>query len=345
MGSLNSFFESISKRINQRKEKNHNYFKRMKRGLNESLDDIRQTFKPIKNWEELMELNPDEDSDEENEKEDSKENPNMNLRKSKTTLDRPTVSKCLLFCSNLCKNFICCRCCLLFCFICGWIFTILQLIGIQSGIIILNALLSEIVEEFKLLSKDTPREYNIYEKIEIATYKSIPEIDVGMFFAFVGLIFLKKYGFYCSIIVQILSIGGFFLLFFLFKFHVGNKMGEYYPPIELTVLIVSYILLTFSIGSSLMLALKQFFNLYINYYKKYFNFDIIFCQCCCCKVIIENIINSMIKKKDPKEEKNSQFKEYPDFELEDYYYEEIEKEDIKIKEKAHINSFKDNIKT
>ena len=95
MGSLNSFFESISKRINQRKEKNHNYFKRMKRGLNESLDDIRQTFKPIKNWEELMELNPDEDSDEEKEKEDSKENPNMNLRKSKTTLNRPTVSKFL----------------------------------------------------------------------------------------------------------------------------------------------------------------------------------------------------------------------------------------------------------
>ena len=122
-------------------------------------------------------------------------------------------------------------------------------------------------------------------------------------------------------------------------------MGEYYSRIELTVLIVSYILLTFSIGSSSMLALKQFFNLYKNYYKKYFNFDMIFCQCCCCKVMIENIINSMIKKKDPKEEKNSQFKEYPDFELEDYYYEEIEKEDIKIKEKAHINNFKDNIKT
>ena len=184
---------------------------------------------------------------------------------------------------------------------------------IQLGIFISNALLSEIVEEFKLLAKDTHREYNIYEKIEIATYKSITEIDVGMFFAFVGLIFLKKYGFYCNIIFQILSIGGFFLLFFLFDFHTGYKMGEYYSRIELTVLIVSYILLTFSIGSSSMLALKQFFNLYKNYYKKYFNFDMIFCQCCCCKVIIENIINSMIKKKDPKEEKNSQFKEYPNF--------------------------------
>ena len=59
------------------------------------------------------------------------------------------------------------------------------------------------------------KNYTFYEKIEIASSRSIPEIDVGMLFSFVGTISLKKFGFSCSNLFQILSLGGFLLLYFL----------------------------------------------------------------------------------------------------------------------------------
>ena len=290
MSCFEYLYQKIWKKSKEkREEKKDKYFKQMKEGLNTSLNHIHEVLVPISNWEELMALNPDEDSDQE--KEESE--PVPNVKRSKTILKPiPKISACLLCCSKLCKKFNTSFCCLLTCFICGWLFCLIQLVGVQSGIIILNALFSEIVDEFKFLAHDSPKEYNFYEKIEIASYKSIPEIDVGMFWSFIGLIILKKYGFYWSILLQILSTIGFYLLFFLFDFHRDDKLLVYYSRIELTVLIVSYILLTFSVGSSSMIALKQFFNIYKMFYRMHFNMDKIFCQCCCCKTITEKIINN-----------------------------------------------------
>ena len=286
MGSINTFYKSLSEKEEERRTKGEANFNLMKKGLKNSLDEIDDIFNPIDNWEKLMELNPDEDSDNKEEEE------NKPLTRAKTTI-KPEPKVC---CSQICKKCNRSFSCLLICFICGWLFCLIQLIGVQAGIIILNALLSEIVDEIKLLRHETPKDYNFYERIEIASYKSIPEIDVGMFWSFIGLMILKKYDFYWSIILQVFSTIIFILLFFLFDFHTNDKLIEYYSRIELTVLIVSYFLLTISVGSSSMVALKQFFNLYKAFYKKHFDLNIIFCQIGCCKNCTEKVIKNFESK-------------------------------------------------
>ena len=190
MKSLFQSNTSIKIEENIKKEKESFFY--MKKGLNKSLEDIQDVFEPIKDWEELMELNPDEDSDEEN-KEPIIFFPKF--QKSKTSLyDIPRIPCCYSCCYKLCKKLNSSFGYLLISFISGCIFCLIQLIGIQAGIIILNALFSEIVEECKFLGDDDMiKEYNFYQRIEIASYKSIPEIDVGMFWSFIGLTILKKF--------------------------------------------------------------------------------------------------------------------------------------------------------
>ena len=253
---------------NQEDEENKK-FETMKRDLKNSLNEINETINMITNFDSL--LNPEEDSDEENDLDDKSQL--IELMKSM----KKEQNICSYHCFICSKNCVHSKKCLFFLFICGWLFCLIQLIGVQSGIIILNALFSEIVEEFKFLA-EIPREYNFYEYIEIASYKSLPEIDVGMFFNFLGLITLKKCEFkYTCFIFQLTSIIIMALLFLLFDFHTGGELLFYYTRIELTVLFISYILLSISVGASSMIALKEFFNLYHDFYENNFDISKIFC--------------------------------------------------------------------
>jgi len=270
MGCLFNCFKNCSEHYEKEKQKEKKYLIRIKDGLKNSIDDINETIKPIKEWEELLNLNLKEEFIEETEELNQKND----LTKSKgislqTTLNREKpYTDFYSFWSYICGIISNSKCCLIFCFIFGVFFCIIQLIGVQLGIICLNALFKEIVDEFKLLADDNyKKEYNFYEKIEIASYKSIPEIDVGMFWSFVGITFLKNFGFLWSNIFQVISLISFILLFLLFDFHIDDKLLINYTRMELTVLIISYIILSISIGASSAFALKEFSDLYFSFYE------------------------------------------------------------------------------
>ncbi len=97
-----------------------------------------------------------------------------------------------------------------------------------------------------------------------------------MFWSFVGIMTLKKYGFICCNIFQILSSLGFLILYFLFDFHTGDKLNFYYTRMETTALILAYCLLSILVGATSTIAIKQLYNLYSLFYKRHFNI-------CCCK--------------------------------------------------------------
>ena len=234
--------------------------------------------------------------------------------------------------------------CIIFFFICGLLFCFCHLIGVQAGIIILNALFKEIIDEIKLSLNDTPRKYNFYENLEIASYKSVPEIDVGMTFCFLGTIFLKNYKYYMSIIFQFFSLVSFILLFCLFDFHSGNELSSNYIQIEITVLIFSYIILSILVGATSIIGLKEFFNVYKNFYKKKcYNLSIFLCsqyfyafivvKCCKEKKEKEKEKNNdgtfidlnLFKEKDKKPE-NNEIKEKSFQEIFDEEYLKITKE-------------------
>ena len=129
---------------------------------------------------------------------------------------------------------------------------------------------SEIVDEFQLWFSNTPREYNFYQKLEINTYRELPEIDVGMVTSSIGIVILKNIGFKkTNSIFQLISSILFALLFILFNFHIGDQLLENYNRIEMLVLVLSYIILSFLVGCSSTIALKQYFDLnYDIYYKQ-----------------------------------------------------------------------------
>ena len=271
MGCLNSTYESFMKRYKAKQTEEKNHFNSMKNGLQNSIENINGTLKPVKDWEDLLSLNSEEEFYDEKKGENPEEY--SILKKSKTVAYiQPKTPCCYLTCLSCIKKFNSSKFCSIICFTCGFLFCLIQLIGVQEGIIILNALFDEIFDGFKLSSK----EYNFYEKIEIATYKSIPEIDVGMFWSFIGTIVLKKYGFKISSIFHIISSVGLLLLFVLFDFHTGDKLLIHYTNLEYTVLVFSYIGLSISIGASSTLALKQLFNLYKKFYQIFYDFNIIF---------------------------------------------------------------------
>ena len=136
--------EKFKNSYNKRKFDEIKHFHDINKGLRETYLNINNTLDNINDWDELLNLNDEEQKLE-----------NIKVK----------------------ENFQKCKC--LFDFF-GVIFCVLQLIIVQSNIIILNSLFNEIVEEFKLMIKKTSREYNFYERLEINSYREIPEIDVGM---------------------------------------------------------------------------------------------------------------------------------------------------------------------
>ena len=61
---------------------------------------------------------------------------------------------------------------------------------------------------------------------------------------------------------MILNSIGFTLLFLIFEFHKGNELLIKYFPIELTVIIFSYIILAILFGVTSIIGLKEFMKIY-----------------------------------------------------------------------------------
>ena len=269
-----SIFSSYLKRRNKEADK----FIVMKTGLNKSLMELNNNIENINDWESLF-------GNEEQEKEDIISDNNIS-KKQKCFHD------CFKLMESNCEKYKDSVCCFILYpilkiitpFICGFIFCIIHLIGIQEGIIILNALYNEIIEEIKFRTRNKPRENNFFEHIEIASYKSIPEIDVGMFFSFLGIFILKKSGLLICYLFQIFSLAYLILLFLLFDFHTEDKLLIYYSNLELAILIYSYFFLSLTIGSFSTMSIKTFFNIYEGFYKKYLNLEEIFCNSKTCAI-------------------------------------------------------------
>lgn len=225
---------------NERKEKELEAFEEMKKGFNTSIDEIKNTMKEIKDWESL--LNPKYKYEEEN----------IDIRQSIVNISSKI------------------KICYILYLIYGIFFCLINFIGVQIGLIIINSIFKELVDELKFYLKSIPRKYNFYENIEIISYKAVPEIDVGMFFSFLGIITLKKCEFILSNIFQVLALGCFVILFLLFDFHTGDELWNNYTKMEITVLIMFYILLCVFIGASSCISLKEFFNIYKKFFRKIF---------------------------------------------------------------------------
>ena len=206
-------------------------------GLKESIININKTLDEINNWEELLNL-----------KEESIED--IILKRTKNI--KPKYSSFYFF----------------FIFF-GFVFCIIQLICVQSSIIILNSLFNEITDELKLWLNNTPRELNFYEILEKNTYRELPEIDVAMITSSVGIICLKNFGFICSnISFQLSSSIWFLLLFLFFEFHTKEQLLENYTRLEILILFLTYVILSVLVGNSSTIAIKEFSDIYYDVYNK-----------------------------------------------------------------------------
>ena len=231
-----NLYEKFKKSKSKRKIQNDKHFLDVRKGLRESMINFNHTLDIVKNWDELMNI-----------KEESSEEIKL-LRQKK-------IRNIFILRKDYFQ-------------IPGIIFCCSQLIGVQASIIILNSLFNEIVEELQLWFNDTPRTSNFYEILESNTYRELPEIDVAMITSSVGIIFAKNYGFICSnITFQLLSSICFFLFFLLFDFHKGDQLLENYTSLEIVTLIFIYIILSFLVGCSSTIALREFWDLYSYIYK------------------------------------------------------------------------------
>ena len=100
-------------------EKEKNYFNNMKNGLKNSIDNIKETLQPIEDWDELLNLNSEEEEEKER---DNKENSKLNESKTSIQINQEGERKVInfySFWSDLCKKFNNSKCCLIFSFICG----------------------------------------------------------------------------------------------------------------------------------------------------------------------------------------------------------------------------------
>ena len=171
-----------------------------------------------------------------------------------------------------------------------------------------------------------------------------------MTFCFLGTLFLKNYNYYISNFLHILATVGFILLFYLFDFHKGKELLNNYSNIELTVLIFAYILLTIIIGATSIIGLKEFMNIYKNFYKKRFNISQILCSHYCLIFIVTKIYSCCKKKnkmmehsqiiildtnpeeKDKKKDKNNKINEIEDKSSEDIVLNNFYKETKNLEE-------------
>ena len=257
---LGKLCEYISEKCNganaKRKLEDQKHYNIIKEGLNESMLNINKAIENIGNWDELMNI-----------KEQLPES--IQIQRSKTIEYKYKKTKCFFI-------------------IFGIIFCLIHLIGVQASIIILNSLFSEIVDEITLWLNNTPRIYNFYEKLEINSYKELPEIDVAMVTSSIGIIVLKEIGFKATnSIFQLISSLLFSLLIILFNFHTGDKLLENYNGVEIFTLIISYILLSILVGCCSTISLKEFFNLFN---KVFYKSDKISKKC---KKILFNIFSGL----------------------------------------------------
>ena len=236
MGSL---LKICNKSYEKRKKNELQHFQNIQKGLKEYMSNFNKAIDEIEDWDELLNLK-EENID------------NIKLMKTKTIKYEYKDRKKKKYYEHL-----------------GLVFCIFHLVGIQAAIIVLNSLYSEIVDEFELRLNKTPREYNFYEHLEINSYKGLPEIDVGMIASSVGIICMRSFGFYCSnITFQVLSLIVLLLLFLLFDFHTGDQLLNNYDQLELLIIILSYIFLSFTVGSSSTIALKEYFDFFTGVFSK-----------------------------------------------------------------------------
>ena len=231
---MNCLKEKFKKSYNNRKLEEMKHFYDINKGLKESYLNFNKTLDNIKDWDELLNLNED------------------SLEQIETNELKQNYKKCINFFD-----------------IFGVIFCILQLIIVQSSIIIINSIFNEIVEEFKLMINNTSREHNFYENLKINSYREIPEIDVGMITSSIGIFFLKNNGYICSnITFQFSSLILIFLLFVYFNFHIEDELLINYSGWKLFMLILSYIFLSILVGCSSIIALKEYYDIYSTLFVK-----------------------------------------------------------------------------
>ena len=136
-----------------------------------------------------------------------------------------------------------------------------QLIAVQEMIIILNAILNELIDELKLSTMKTPREYNFYEVIKICSFKEIPDFDVILATSFIGKLAFNSCGFtVTNIVFQLIPGIFFFLFFFLFSFHTGKELERNYELSEILILLLTYALQFILVGGSSIISLNQINN-------------------------------------------------------------------------------------
>jgi len=258
--------EERSLKEKQIKKKN---FDEIKKNLLKHTSEMNAIVNDIEDWDELLNIK-EESSDEKPKIENS---------------NRENYYQCELF----------------FIHIFGFSFCILQLISVQSSIILIKAILNQIIEGILFHNLKKPRGNNFYEYIEISTYKEIPEIDVAMVTTTLGLFFHKKFGYYCSnitfhVIVSIILI----LFFLLFDFHLNDNLSKNYNPIELVVLCFIYIFLSIIVGCTSAIGLKEYYDLFQKYSRdkipcldKKNKFGILFCYSLVIPLLFPNDKNSM----------------------------------------------------
>ena len=236
MDKLFDIFVDSSK---ARQLENENHYKTIHKGLLDSMNDFNEALEVIGNWDELMNLKD--------------ESPQDNKLMRHKTIKEEFKDKRTWF------------------DLLGVIFNLFQIMGVQASIIILNALFSELVAEFQLWAVHTPRDNNFYEKLEICTYRELPEIDIGMVTSSLGIIVLKSLGFRkTNSIFQLLSAVLLLILLLLFNFHKGNELLENYSRLELVILALSYIVISILVGGSSLIGLKEYFNVIDEIYYKAF---------------------------------------------------------------------------
>ena len=158
--------------------------------------------------------------------------------------------------------------------VCGLFFPLFQLIGVQEQLIVLNSLLNELIEEFRLATKDIPRQYNFYEVIKICSFKEVPDMEISMFTSFIGIAAIKHLGyFWTNFCFQLLPGLMFFFFFYYFSFHTGKELDENYISSEIIILAVTTILGFILVGGSSIISLKQISILFKSVFRD-FKFDI-----------------------------------------------------------------------
>jgi len=239
-----NFTEEQRKKIREHYESRNNTLeafnkndKKYKENLDKSLIELCYNISEIKSWDEIMELV------------DNDENEGYNKK-----IVNCTNNKNWLF-----FNFI----------ILGNLFVIFHLIGIQEMIKVMNAILNELIQEGKLKFLQTKRTNTFYEEIRFSTFRNIPDIDVALFFNFLGETIFKCFGyFFTNLLFEGINLFFIILFFYGFHFHVEDELNENYFKSEIIILILSYLVIFVCIGSVSMLSLQEYFR-DINFYFEF----------------------------------------------------------------------------